>query len=68
VVLVERQQQASSEIPVNEPLLQSLLGVRIDRGGYMIGIGLGADEALERLFVRHRGASLVLDLPGKEQR
>jgi hypothetical protein len=34
----------------------------------MIGIGLGADEALERLFVRHRGASLVLDLPGKEQR
>jgi hypothetical protein len=32
---------SSREILVFEPLLMSFLGVRVDRGDYMVGIGLG---------------------------
>ena len=67
MVLVERQLQVCSEVPVIEPLLQSAIGVRVDRGRHVIAVRVDF-LALERLFARRRGASLVLDLPVKEER
>ena len=53
-------------VPVTEPLLESAI-VRIDRGRYVIAVRLDF-LAIKHLFACRRGDSLVLDLPGKEQR
>ena len=59
--------QVCSEVPVIEPLLKRVNGVRIHRGRYVIAVRLHV-LTLDRLLARPLGVSLVLDVPGKEQR
>ncbi len=58
--------QVCSEVPVVEPLLKSVIGVRVDRGRYMVDVSLDL-FAIEGLLLRRLGTGLVLDLSGKEQ-
>jgi hypothetical protein len=65
--IVERQQWACCDILVLEPLLESDNGVRVDRGLYVVAVRFDL-FALQRLCACRLGASLLLDLPGKELR